>query len=224
MQLRVLYHATDHTRLSGTPVISNITATTASVTWAVPSGATSYQSSLNAGSSWTSTGASNSVNLTGLTPVTAYSFEVEAVNAGGTSLPNSASFTTLPVIYTDTPTLTVGNYVFFTGYGIAVTGANPNPAYGSLVPATTTTGKSYTNLENTINFATGTNGATLSVSGFAASPGIGWLTSITTNGVTKTGASALYSYSAGVANWQWLTVPFSLPALHASGTVTIVHQ
>lgn len=41
-------------------------------------------------------------------------------------------------------------------------------------------------------------------------PGANLFTSITANGVTKSSASAVYSYGGGVANWNWNTGPFGL--------------
>lgn len=44
----------------------------------------------------------------------------------------------------------------------------------------------------------------LIVSGFSIDPGQAWVTSITCNGLEKTGASAAnYSYSSGSATWSW---------------------
>lgn len=209
-------------QVPGTPTITNIAATTATATWTASSGATSYQYSLNSGSTWTSTGASTTVNLTGLTPVTTYTIEVRAVNAGGASIVASASFTTLHVTYTDTPTLKVGNYVYYTGYGVAVSGYNP--AFGSLSPSTTTTGRTYIWLANTINIATGTTAGNFEVSGFSSDPGIGWLQTLTVNGASRAGSSGLYSYSAGTATWQWLNTAFSFPSIGSTTSVVVVHQ
>jgi len=46
----------------------------------------------------------------------------------------------------------------------------------------------------------------LSVSGFGADPGIGWLYSVDVSGTTKLGSSASYSYSAGIAIWEFATL------------------
>ena len=79
----------------GTPTFSNITATTATVTWTAPSGSvTSYAYSVNAGA-WTNTGTALTANLSGLSQATAYTVEVHAINAGGTGPVSSATFSTL---------------------------------------------------------------------------------------------------------------------------------
>lgn len=44
---------------------------------------------------------------------------------------------------------------------------------------------------------------TLIVNGFASDPGSTWLTSMTINGITRTGASATYSHGSGTAQWTW---------------------
>jgi YD repeat-containing protein len=66
--------------------------------------------------------------------------------------------------------------------------------------------------------------AEVSVSGFGADPGVAWLVSASANGQTRTGASATYSYSSGLATWRWSTAFGFLNAGTASRTVTIVHN
>ena len=81
----------------GTPSFSNITATTATVTWTAPSGSvTSYEYAVNAGA-WINTGTTLTANLSGLTSATSYTVEVHAINAGGTGPVSSATFSTLTV-------------------------------------------------------------------------------------------------------------------------------
>jgi hypothetical protein len=65
------------------------------------------------------------------------------------------------------------------------------------------------------------NMSTISISGFTADPGVGWLVSATAAGVTKQGASgATYSYSAGVSTWTWnASVPFGFTPV---GTVPVL--
>ena len=69
---------------------SNITSTTATVSWS--GSASSYQYNYNG--TWRST-SSNSVNLTGLTPGTNYTFQVKAINGSCESSTVSTNFTTL---------------------------------------------------------------------------------------------------------------------------------
>ena len=63
------------------------------------------------------------------------------------------------------------------------------------------------------------------VGGFSSNPSIGWLTSVTCNGVTKTGSSATYTYttSSGVATWTWSASLFGFIAGHVY-SCTIVHS
>jgi len=41
------------------------------------------------------------------------------------------------------------------------------------------------------------------VSGFTSNPGTTWLTSITCNGIEKTGSTASFTYNSGTATWKW---------------------
>jgi hypothetical protein len=80
----------------GTPSFTNITPTAATVSWAPASGiVASYQYSVNSGA-WTNVGAALTVNLTGLTQLTGYTVQVQAVNVSGAGPASSAAFTTLP--------------------------------------------------------------------------------------------------------------------------------
>jgi hypothetical protein len=72
--------------------------------------------------------------------------------------------------------------------------------------------------------------ATLNVDGFSSNPGSGWLTSITCNGITKTGSTAayawgIYGYRPQMAAWSWTTT-FGFSDLPAGTNVscTIVHN
>ena len=50
----------------------------------------------------------------------------------------------------------------------------------------------------------GSAGAVFSASGFSFDPGKAWLTSISCNGVTKTGSTAItYFFAGGSASWHW---------------------
>ena len=89
----------------GTPAglaVSAITSSTATVSWAVVSGATSYavDYKLNSTSTWTSattSTAATSYNLTGLTASALYDWRVSATCASGTSAFGTAQFTTAAV-------------------------------------------------------------------------------------------------------------------------------
>ena len=91
---------------------TSITGTSATISWVIPlresrgmSQIQSYDYSTNGGSSWTSTGATTSVSLTGLTGNTSYTVLVRANNSyfTGTNY-GSVTFTTLNV--PATPTIT----------------------------------------------------------------------------------------------------------------------
>jgi hypothetical protein len=64
-------------------------------------------------------------------------------------------------------------------------------------------------------------------SGFSSDPGQSWLTSVTCNGVTKTGAATNhYSYGSGRAEWDWtLNGPFGFSSkIGTQLSCTIVHN
>jgi hypothetical protein len=64
-----------------------------------------------------------------------------------------------------------------------------------------------------------------SAAGFSSNPGQSWTTSVTCGGVSKTGASATYSYSGGIASWQWSsTFGFNAKPLGSNVSCTIVHN
>ena len=73
--------------------VSNITSTTATVTWNA-NGASSWQYSINNGSTWTNVN-TYTVNLTGLTPGQSYPFQVKAVSGSCESSVGSCTVTTL---------------------------------------------------------------------------------------------------------------------------------
>jgi hypothetical protein len=89
-------------------------------------------------------------------------------------------------------------------------------------PATLPGGKSLSSLVD-IKYALGTTlYSGLYVAGFSSDPGSDWLVSVSAEGVTKTGAAATHSYSAGTAIWMWAS-QFGFPS-SGSVTATIVHQ
>jgi YD repeat-containing protein len=80
----------------GAPTFSAVTATTATVNWGAATGTvTSYLYSINSGT-WISTGTTQSVALTGLSPGSNNTVQVMAVNAGGNSSVSTGSFLTVP--------------------------------------------------------------------------------------------------------------------------------
>lgn len=68
----------------------------------------------------------------------------------------------------------------------------------------------------------------LRIAGFSSDPGSNWLTSITSNGVTRTPGTATYDYtsSTGTASWTWTTtiLGFISPPAGANLSCTIVHN
>ncbi len=83
----------------GTPTMSAITVTAATATWTAATdnvGVTGYRYSLNGGTSWTTLGVVLTTNLTGLTPATAYTIQVQARDAASNwGASGSKAFTTL---------------------------------------------------------------------------------------------------------------------------------
>jgi YD repeat-containing protein len=203
----------------GTPSASSITSTTATVSWTAASGTvTSYAYSINGGGTWTSVGTALTASLTGLTKATTYTVQVHASNAGGTGPNSSASFTTAA---SDTVTMTQGTYV---SGPITLDGFNSGQ-FGSVSPSTLTGGKTILQLMDAYNGPPFIY-TQLIISGFTSDPGQSWLTSVTANGVTRSGASAAYSYANGSAQWDWYPPTFSAMRFGPSGTtaVTFVHK
>jgi chitodextrinase len=83
----------------GIPTISNVGGNTATASWAAATdnvAVTGYEYTLNGGASWTGVGTALSVNLTGLTAVTGYTFSIRAFDATANRGPQaSKSFTTV---------------------------------------------------------------------------------------------------------------------------------
>lgn len=123
------------------------------------------------------------------------------------------AFPSLAVAATDNATLTITRSTLF--------GQCPNLNFtsGPYSPAALTGGK-------TVDFVTelDCNSSFISlavrISGFAIDPGQAWITSMTCNGVTKTGASAAsFNYGSGKANWTWYS-SFGLYSLPVSTNVS----
>ncbi len=83
-----------------------------------------------------------------------------------------------------------------TGYS---NGAAGGGTYGTLITFASPTGKVLSVLADINSLS----GPMFRVTGFSVDPGQASLTNVTINGVTKTGASATYSFSSGAAQWTW---------------------
>lgn len=103
----------------------------------------------------------------------------------------------------DNGTLTIGHFPggtcqqFFAGYY--------NGLGGSYSPTGLTGGRTLVDIIDSVFFmpcgiAPFSN---VRVSGFSSDPGKNWLTSVTCNSVTNSGAAAGYSYTSGIASWSW---------------------
>jgi hypothetical protein len=123
------------------------------------------------------------------------------------AIASSAAVSSLAQAITDNGTLTIGHVVYATACGwadlifsgYASGGTTP---FGSYSPTGLTGGTVVSAIMNYGCFFPTV--AAVSVTGFATNPGQLWLASITCNGITKTGASAVsYSYSGGKAQWNW---------------------
>ena len=126
---------------------------------------------------------------------------------------------------TDVGTLTKGS-----AYGCpAYFGYHAVGPVGSYSPTGLTGGKTVFSILDNLFFGASCPGgvvALITVTSFSSDPGSAWLTSVTCNGVTKTGASASFSYSGGAATWMWASSWFGFSSL-ANGTnvsCTIVHN
>lgn len=94
--------------------------------------------------------------------------------------------------------------------------------YGSVTPAVTSNGYTYQQIiDNAVFTRKGVStpaGSQIAVGGLSADPGQSWLTSVSALGVTTTGATATrYTYSGGVATWEWDNTPWGIQ----SGTVQV---
>jgi hypothetical protein len=148
------------------------------------------------------------------------SFTVQLSGASGAAL-GSPSGQVVGIIdddpLQDTSTMTQGQFGIF---GTSWTGFNSTLAVGSMSPTTTSDGKMYGVFND---YAPGgPPSGVFGLKGLTADPGQAWLVSATGHGVTKTGASAAYTYSGGIATWSWTTTFGFTP----SGTTvcTIVHN
>lgn len=208
----------------GTPTFSSVTSNAATANWAAATdnvAVGSYEYQLNAGA-WINVGNTLTTRLTGLALLTTYSFGVHAKDTNGNVGPaTTGSFTTSAI--TDNATITVGG----ASTGPRGLGFSASESLGSVSPTTTSNGYTYLTVYNTDFCPTsgpqsgtcGPQGATVSIGGFTADPGSGWL--ISANGFN--GATAQRSFAAGVTTWFWPSVYFNFPATGTT-TVTLVHR
>lgn len=234
----------------GTPSVTAITQTTASVSWGAASGTVlSYEYSLNGGSTWTSVGAATTANLSGLTAVTAYTLQVHALNAGGTGAPSSAGFTTLPLppgipgvpaFSSITATAATATWTLASGtvtrYEYSLNGGSTWTGVGTALTANLTgltAGTLYTLQVRAVN--SGGAGAASSASfttlpGPPGAPGVPTFTAITATTATaswtaSTGTVTRYEYSLnGGSTWTSVATATSaaLTGLTAVTTYTLM--
>jgi hypothetical protein len=112
--------------------------------------------------------------------------------------------------YSETVLITVGvnsGPALDDGYDAGVTISGGTTKLGSASPSTTVDGYPYQLIIENPGICTprgcGASGDEVQIGGFTANPGQAWLASFTMDGVTRTGASATYSYSGGSALWTW---------------------
>jgi hypothetical protein len=93
---------------------------------------------------------------------------------------------------------------------------------GLMSPGTTSDGHTYEDL--TDSYVDGSfKASTIEIGGFSANPGQAWLISVSALGVIRTGASATYHFSGGIAVWNWPTAPFGF-SNGGTTTVTVNHN
>jgi hypothetical protein len=109
------------------------------------------------------------------------------------------------------------------GYN-SIAGSPFFPVFGSYSPVTLTGGKTVKAIYDNNSAAMCISAASsVYIGGFSASPGASWLTSAKCNGVTRTGASATFSYSAGIASWRWSGLLFGFTG-SGSTSCTLIHN
>ncbi len=93
--------------------------------------------------------------------------------------------------------------------------------YGAAHPTVTSNGYAYLEICDNGSYTRKSVGVApssqISIGGFGANPGQGWLTSVSALGVTTSGSKATYTYSAGVATWSWIGTSWGIQ----SGTVQV---
>jgi hypothetical protein len=106
---------------------------------------------------------------------------------------------------TDTPQITVGQSGVNAPFSVGYLASN----YGSITSTSTLDGYTVVGFYDDVRAgkAGGYWRTHLTIGGFSADPGQGFLNSGTANGVTLAGSSATYSYANGQANWVWMNGP-----------------
>jgi hypothetical protein len=92
---------------------------------------------------------------------------------------------------------------------------------GSYSPTSLTGGKTVFSISENIDMVCAFSASGITVSGFTASPGSSWLSSITCNGNTLSSGAAIFSYdsSTGRASWLWMGGSFGFGSI-PNGTST----
>ena len=128
----------------------------------------------------------------------------------------------------DSGTLLVGESVFFCGPSLGsalIFGFSSITGTGSYSPTGLTGGDTVAIVEDVLPASCIRNFSALSVSGFSSNPGGSWLVSITCNGKEAVGTSASYSYTSGVASWQWGGAKFGLSSENGDNVgCTVTHN
>jgi hypothetical protein len=123
--------------------------------------------------------------------------------------PAETAIRVIPLTSTNNGTLTVGNITpsCSNNVGVQFIYGFASGLYGSYSPTSLTGGDSVVTIADNTPSAIPPHNcgysafSELSVSGFSSSPGSSWLSSITCNGVNKTGAGGAFFYSSGTASW-----------------------
>ncbi|MBS0378253.1 MAG: hypothetical protein JSS29_07195 [Proteobacteria bacterium] len=119
---------------------------------------------------------------------------------------------------TDVVNVTVG------GVYLGPTGAGYwSGRFGSASPGVTSNGYSYQYIVDNGSYTrmgVGVPPSSQLAIKFPSNPGQAWLSSVTANGVTTAGSSATYSYSAGVAIWNWTTTSWNISSGSAQLKIT----
>jgi hypothetical protein len=124
-------------------------------------------------------------------------------------------------VLVDSTSVTVGSAIILgTEYGYTA------GSFGSI--STTTTSDNYTYVSFFDDVRSGKVGGyfdtQLTVKGFSADPGVGWLVTAVAGSVTFDGSSAhAYSYSSGQSTWTWQTGPAFVGQASNPVSVTITH-
>jgi len=129
---------------------------------------------------------------------------------------------------TDAGTLQVGRLGGNCGGGGLEIASGFFSTYGSYSPTGLTGGQTVVDVHDFTGVCPGSSQqfGTLWVSGFSSNPGATWLTSVTCNGASKSGAAATFIYNSGTAYWYWHGSQFGLNslAIGASVSCSIVHN